>query len=91
VGVAKVKRSEFTYGQLDRVLRSLGFSFRLHDDDPPPTRVYQHAKAGATILLPAYPDSDRVLEVHIIDVRTQLDNFGIADPTVFAAKLQKAG
>jgi len=25
------------------------------------------------------------------DVRVTLDNFGIADPTTFAAKLQKAG
>jgi hypothetical protein len=86
-----MKRSEATYGQLDKVLRALGFSCRLITEDPPPTRVYQHPKAGAMILLPAYPESDRVYEHHLVAVRGELDNFGIADPTMFAAKLQKTG
>ena len=43
------------------------------------------------IMLPAYPESDKVFEHHLVAVRTELDNFGLADPSVFAAKLQKAG
>src|SRR5262245_38104335 len=36
-----MKRTDVTYGQLDRVLRSLGFSCRLLKEDPP-ARVYEH-------------------------------------------------
>ena len=86
-----MKRSKVTYGQLDKVLRSFGFSCRLINDDPPPARVYQHKEAGAMLTLPAFADGDRVFEYHLISVRTQLDNFGIANPTAFAAKLRKAG
>jgi hypothetical protein len=85
-----MKRTEITYGQLDKVLRAHGFSCRLISDEPP-TRVYQHTDAGAMIMLPAFAEADKVFEHHLVSVRTQLDNFGIADPTVFAAKLQKAG
>ena len=86
-----MKRSKVTYGQLDKVLRSLGFSCRVTTDEPPPTRVYQHAQAGALILLPALPENDQVFEHHLVAVRVELDNFGIADPTVFDAQLRKAG
>jgi hypothetical protein len=86
-----MKRSEVTYGQLDKVLRSLGFSCRLIADEPPPTRVYQHKETGAMIMLPAFPENDKVFEYHMVAVRVELDNFGIADPTSFADKLQKAG
>ena len=83
-------RTDVTYGQLDKVLRSLGFSCRPSQNDPP-GRVYEHPKAGAVVLLPGYPETDKVFEYHLVAVRTELDNFGIADPTAFDAKLQKAG
>jgi hypothetical protein len=85
-----MKRSNVTYGQLNKVLRSLGFSSRPAQDDPP-GRLYEHKETKAVILLPSFPESDKVLEYHLILVRTTLDNFGIADPSVFDAKLQKAG
>jgi hypothetical protein len=85
-----MKRSKATYSQLDKVLRSLGFTCRLITDDPP-ARVYEHHEAGATIMLPAFPERSKVFEHHLISVRVQLDNFGIADPTTFDRKLQKAG
>jgi hypothetical protein len=85
-----MKRSEVTYGQLDKVLRSLGFSCRPSRNDPP-GRVYEHKKGGAMILLPDFDDSEKVFEHHLLTVRVDLDNFGIADPSAFAAKLQKAG
>jgi hypothetical protein len=85
-----MKGTEVTYGQLDKVLRSLGFSCRPAEHDPP-GRIYEHKKSGAVIMLPAFAESDKVFEHHLVAVRLELDNFGLADPTVFAAKLQKAG
>jgi hypothetical protein len=83
-----MKRTDVTYGQLDKVLRSLGFICRPGKNDPP-GRIYQHEAAGAIIALPAFPDSDKVYEHHLIAARMELDDFGIADPTTFAAKLRK--
>lgn len=85
-----MKPTEATYGQLDEVLRSLGFSCRPTKHEPS-GRIYEHKEAGAVIMLPSLPESDRVFEHHLLAVRTELDNFGLADPSVFAAKLQKAG
>jgi len=85
-----MKRTDVTYGQLDKVLRSLGFSCR-PAKHPPPGRVYEHKESGAIIILPAFDLSERVYAHHLYTVQTDLDNFGLADPSVFAAKLQKAG
>lgn len=87
---ATYKRTDFTYGQLDRVLRSLGFTRRLLSKDPPALR-YEHKDTGAIISLPPFPETDRVLDYHLIATRVTLDNFGIAEPKVFAAELEKAG
>ncbi len=46
-----------TYGQLDKVLRSLGFTYHLAEDDPP-TRLHDHRKSDSRIMLPAFPDND---------------------------------
>jgi hypothetical protein len=85
-----MKRTDVTYGQLDKVLRSLGFSCRLLKGDPP-ARVYEHKESGAVVMIPPFPESDFVLDYHLVGARTTLDLFGIADPKVFDAKLQKAG
>jgi hypothetical protein len=85
-----MKRTDVTYGQLDRVLRSLGFTCRPGGNEPP-GRIYEHKQAGAIIMLPAFAESDKVYEHHLAAARSELDDFGIADPAVFAAKLQKAG
>ena len=85
-----MKRSKVTYGQLDKVLRALGFT-RRPSKNGPPGRVYEHKNAGAMILLPSFPDSAKVFEYHMVAVQGELDNFGIADPRTLAAKLQKAG
>jgi hypothetical protein len=85
-----MNRTSFTYGQLDRVLRSLGFTCRMVTNSPP-ARVYEHKETGASIMLPAFPETDFVLEYHLLSARLMLDNHGIADPTTFDATLQKAG
>ncbi|HEV3444606.1 MAG TPA: hypothetical protein VG099_08195 [Gemmataceae bacterium] len=84
-----MQRTEFTYGQLDKLLRSLGFSCRV-DPSEPPTRVYEHKQSGARVFLPTFPEDERVLEYHLVGVRTTLDGFNIVDATAFAKKLQKA-
>ena len=84
------KSTAVTYGQLDRVLRSLGFSCRLLEREPP-ARVYEQSNYGAIVMLPPFPENDRVYDYHLAAVRATLDVFGIADPTAFAAELQKAG
>jgi hypothetical protein len=83
-------RTEVTYGQLDRVLRSLGFSCRLVKG-PPPARHYEHPESGAFLSLPPFPASEYVFEHHFVTAQVTLDEFGIADPTAFTAKLQRAG
>ena len=77
------------HGQLDQVLRSLGFSCRVVKEEPE-TLVYEHEESGAWIMLPRMPENDRVLDYHLASVRTTLAGFGIADPKVFEAELQKA-
>jgi hypothetical protein len=84
-----MKRTDITYRQLDHALRALGFTRRRLDKEPPALR-YEHKKSGAIISIPPYPETDKVLAYHLVAVRGTLDNFGIADPTAFAAELQKA-
>jgi hypothetical protein len=83
-----MNRTEFTYGQLDKVLRSLGFSCRLVEKDPP-VRVYEHKETGALLTMPPFPDDDLVLEYHLVTARFTLDQFGIIEPKDFEAKLKR--
>jgi len=81
--------TKLTYGKLDKVLRSLGFSSRLVQGRPP-ARHYEHPETGAFITVPPLPKSDPGMGHHLVAVRVTLDNFGIADPTAFAEQIQKA-
>jgi hypothetical protein len=83
-------RTEVTYGQLDKVLRALGFSCQVAAKEPP-TRIYEHKESGAWIMLPRFPEDDLVLDYHLAGVQTTLDGFGIADPKVLDAQLKQAG
>jgi hypothetical protein len=85
-----IRRTKATYGQIDKVLRSLGFTRRVFERDGKGVR-YEHKKTGALIVLPLFPDDDYVLDYHLAEVRGTLGDFGVADPSVFDAKLQKAG
>lgn len=85
-----MKRTEITYGQLNKVLRSLGFVDRPGRRSPP-GHIYEHTKTGAVIMIPAFEDDEKVFEHHLVAARAELDNFGLAKPSVFEAKLQKAG
>jgi hypothetical protein len=85
-----MRRTDITYGQLDKALRSLGFARSVFNKDGGAVR-YDHKQTGALIVLPLLPEDDRVYDYHLVGVRGTLDNFGVADPSVFEAKLQKAG
>jgi hypothetical protein len=85
-----MKTTDVTYGQLDRVLRSLGFACRNVNGDPP-ARWYEHKKTGGFLSLPPFPDDEPVMEHHLVTARVMLDEMGIADPKIFDAQLQRAG
>ena len=76
---------EVTYGQLDKVLRTLGFTASVFEKD---TRVYKHARTGALVTFPINPDDKLVLPHHIVGTRMILDAFGIATPRELATQLQ---
>jgi hypothetical protein len=76
---------EVTYGRLDAILRALGFSASVFEKD---TRVYKHARTGALVTFPIYPDNSQVLPHHFVDTQMILDAYGIASPPEFAAQLQ---
>ena len=86
-----------TYGRVDEVLRSLGFSARTAED----ARVYKHEPTGALIVLPNFSDSDEVLPRHLVAVRLTLDSSqtcsriavgitGVADKAYRAERVEKA-
>jgi hypothetical protein len=83
-----MKRTNVTYGQLNSVLRSLGFTWRVVKNRVE-TRLYEHKDSGASFMLPPFPDTDKVLEHHLVGARTTLDRFGVAEPEVFDAKLRQ--
>jgi hypothetical protein len=85
-----VKRTNISYGQLDKVLRSLGFTCRLSTDGPPPARLYQHKESGRELRCPPSPKATECLPYHLVAVRGSLENFGIAVPFELNAELQKA-
>ncbi len=84
-----MKRANVTYGQLDKVVRSLGFICWLSKKEPP-ARVYEHT-SGALFTTPPIPMDDFVMDNHLVAAQTILDLFGIADDKVFDSKLRKAG
>ena len=84
------RRTKITYGQLDKVLRSLGFSRTVFDRDGLGLR-YEHQETGALLLLPAFDEKECVYDHHMVAARSMLSNFGVADVSVFESKLQRAG
>lgn len=76
--------TDFTYLQLDGILRGLGFTVRKYESH---TNVYKHAASGAVLLLPSL-SNERVIPHHLIATRATLDGFGIPEPPEFTAQLQ---
>jgi hypothetical protein len=53
-----VTQTDVTYGQLDKVLRSLGFSCRMVNGKPA-ARHYEHKETGAFLSVPPFPLASR--------------------------------
>jgi hypothetical protein len=81
--------TEVTYGQLDRVLRALGFSYRTVTLQTEAV-VYEHQQTGAVVILPAASEWKRALPHHLAAVQGTLREYGIADPLNLARELQEA-
>jgi hypothetical protein len=81
--------TEVTYGQLDKVLRALGFSCRTVTLQTE-AQVYEHQETGAVIILPATSERKRALPHHLAAVQGTLAEYRIADPLDLAGELQKA-
>ena len=75
---------DVTYGQLDTMLRGLGFAVRVVE---PNNWEYRHAETGAVIFLPVLPSDQPVLPRHRVAVRSVLEGFGIAEAADLAAKI----
>ncbi|MSU78242.1 MAG: hypothetical protein EXS16_09115 [Gemmataceae bacterium] len=84
-----IPRVPFTYGQVDNVLRALGFSRHEFETHSKGVR-YDHKESGAIIILPLLPKRNRMLDYHYALVRGTLEDFGVADRPVFEATLNKA-
>jgi hypothetical protein len=79
--------SEVTYGRLDEVLRSWGFSVQVADGK---ARVYEHKATGALIFFPDVSLAKPALPRHLGLARMTLELYGITTPMEFAASLLKA-
>jgi hypothetical protein len=75
-----------TYGRIDAVLRSLGFTLRIEDE----ARIYEHEPTGALIAIAYFPDTTEVLPRHLVAVRSILEAYGITDPLELDSRLQRA-
>lgn len=84
-----MRRTDVTYGQLDKALHALGFSSHMVKGEPP-ARRYEHEGTGAGFSIPPYPETDFVLDYHLVGARTIADLFGVAEPKVFDSHLRKA-
>jgi hypothetical protein len=76
--------SEVTYGQLDKMLRALGFAVRVVE---PNNWEYLHGETGALIFLPIFPAEKPVLPRHRAAVRAVLEGYGIAEAADLAARI----
>jgi hypothetical protein len=81
--------TKVTYGQLDKVLRMLGFSCRTVTLQTE-ALVYEHPETGAVIILPEASEHKTALPHHLAAVQGTLSEYGIADPLDLAGELQKA-
>jgi hypothetical protein len=81
--------AEVTYGDLDKILRGLGFSCRKATLQTE-AFVYEHQETGAVIILPAVSKRKRAMPHHLAAVQGTMKEYGIADPLDLAGELQKA-
>lgn len=79
--------SEMTYGRMETVLGTLGFSFRGVEEK---NKIFLHDATGAVVIFPEFPPERPVLPRHLLAVKSILHSYGIADPVVFSTQVQQA-
>jgi hypothetical protein len=82
-----MRKTNVTYGRLDGVLQSLGFSVRVEKGK---RRLYTHAETGAVMSLPDRKPSESAHATYLAAVRKVLADYDIADEVEFASQLQEA-
>ncbi len=73
-----------TFGQLDATMRSFGLRVR---EVAGKGRVYEHPQLGIIHVLPNRPLREKAQPFHIASSRKLLEEFGIARPDEFTARL----
>jgi hypothetical protein len=81
-----VDKPNITYGKLDAVLQSVGFTVRV---ERAKRRLYTHAETGAVMSLPDRKSSEPANSTYVAAVRKVLADYEIADEVAFASQLQK--
>ena len=71
-----MRKTAFTYLQMDEQLRALGFTSRTWNGK---ARVYTHEQTGARIFLPDIPFDQEVLPHHLAVARHVLDDYGLGE------------
>jgi hypothetical protein len=85
-----MRRLKANYGQLDRALRSFGFTRRRVEGEPPAIH-YEHEETGALISIPPFRSNKKVAGHHVGVAIAVLKTYDIAESLVFAVELYKAG
>lgn len=80
-------KTSVSYGQLDSVLQSLGFSVRVEKGK---RRLYKHEATGALMSLPDGKPAEVANATYLAAVRKVLADYDIADEVEFASQLQEA-
>lgn len=71
-----MSNATFTYGVLDRRLRTLGFTARTEKSK---ARIYRHEQTGASVILPDAPFDEEVLPHHLVVARRALKEHDLGD------------
>jgi hypothetical protein len=78
--------TEMTYGRMEEILGSLGFTLRGVEER---NKVFEH-ETGALVIFPVFAPEAPVLPRHLLAVKSVLKAYGIVDPSGFMAYLQQA-
>jgi predicted RNA binding protein YcfA (HicA-like mRNA interferase family) len=70
-----MSKATFTYGDLDKRLRALGFTVRTLKGK---ARVYRH-ETGASVYLPDTPLESEVMWHHVVAARHVLDDYNLGE------------
>ena len=71
-----MRKTAFTYGQLDEKLRALGFTVHTQKGK---ARIYTHEQTGARVILPDVSFDEKVWPPNLVAARHVLDDYSLGD------------